>query len=464
MNQTFMKEKKILPLVLSMSLPMVISMAVNSLYNIVDSYFVAQLSEDAMTALSLVYPVQNFITSVAVGFGIGINAAIALCLGAGDEKRASQAASQGLLLNILHGVILAVGCILLMPLFLSLFTERTDLAGMAVSYANIAFAFSPIITAGITYEKIFQAVGQMKLTMISMLCGCVANIVLDPLMIFGIGPFPRMEIEGAALATGIGQTLTLIIYLVFYSRSSWQVQIRRKYAGVDRKMAIRLYGVGIPATLNMALPSFLISALNGILVTFSESYVLVLGVYYKLQTFIYLSANGIVQGIRPLIGYNLGAGERGRVRKIYHGAPRRVASWLSARLWSRKIYQTALILSAAIMAVGTALCWLMPAQLFGLFTANETTISMGVTALHLISLGFIVSAVSVTSSGALEGMGKGTPSLVISLLRYVVVIIPAAFFMSMRLGAAGVWGAFPVAEIVTAVISWLIWRRYLEKR
>ena len=262
-------------------------------------------------------------------------------------------------------------------------------------------------------------------------------------MIFGIGPFPRMEIEGAALATGIGQTLTLIIYLVFYSRSSWQVQIRRKYAGVDRKMAIRLYGVGIPATLNMALPSFLISALNGILVTFSESYVLVLGVYYKLQTFIYLSANGIVQGIRPLIGYNLGAGERGRVRKIY---------------------QTALILSAAIMAVGTALCWLMPAQLFGLFTANETTISMGVTALHLISLGFIVSRGLRDFLRGSGGNGKGTPSLVISLLRYVVVIIPAAFFMSMRLGAAGVWGAFPVAEIVTAVISWLIWRRYLEKR
>lgn len=186
-------------------------------------------------------------------------------------------------------------------------------------------------------------------------------------------------------------------------------------------MAIRLYGVGIPATLNMALPSFLISALNGILVTFSESYVLVLGVYYKLQTFIYLSANGIVQGIRPLIGYNLGAGERGRVRKIY---------------------QTALILSAAIMAVGTALCWLMPAQLFGLFTANETTISMGVTALHLISLGFIVSAVSVTSSGALEGMGKGTPSLVISLLRYVVVIIPARLFHEHAPGSCGCLGRF----------------------
>ena len=438
MNQTFMKEKKILPLVLSMSLPMVISMAVNSLYNIVDSYFVAQLSEDAMTALSLVYPVQNFITSVAVGFGIGINAAIALCLGAGDEKRASQAASQGLLLNILHGVILAVGCILLMPLFLSLFTKRTDLAGMAVSYANIAFAFSPIITAGITYEKIFQAVGQMKLTMISMLCGCVANIVLDPLMIFGIGPFPRMEIEGAALATGIGQTLTLIIYLVFYSRSSWQVQIRRKYAGVDRKMAIRLYGVGIPATLNMALPSFLISALNGILVTFSESYVLVLGVYYKLQTFIYLTANGIIQGIRPLVGYNYGAGELERVHKIF---------------------SVTLKLTAGVMAAGMLFSWILPHMLIGLFTIQESTVSIGVTALHYISFGFIVSAVSITVSGVLEGLGKGSQSLLVSLARYLIIIVPAAFLLSRIFGAKGVWMAFAVAEFITAGFAYAVYRK-----
>ena len=434
-----MKEKKILPLVLSMSLPMVISMAVNSLYNIVDSYFVAKLSEEAMTALSLVYPVQNFITAVAVGFGVGINAAIALCLGGKDEAGANRAAAQGILLNLLHGLALAAVCLVGMSAFLAMFTENQKTMGLALDYANIAFSFSPVITVGITYEKIFQAVGRMKETMICMLIGFVANIVLDPLMIFGIGFFPRMGIQGAAIATGIGQTLTLIAYLLFYYLRPGQIHMKFSDARLTSPVVRRLYGVGIPATLNMALPSFLISALNGILAGFSETCVLVLGVYYKLQTFIYLSANGIVQGIRPLVGYNYGAGEHGRVKKIY---------------------LTALALSASIMALGTVLCWLIPAQLFGLFTENAQTISMGITALHLISLGFVVSAVSVTSSGALEGMGKGTPSLVISLLRYVVIIIPAAFLLSRVFEVSGVWAAFPVAEAVTAAAAYLIWRRY----
>lgn len=440
MNQIFMKEKKILPLVLSMSLPMVISMAVNSLYNIVDSYFVAKLSEEAMTALSLVYPVQNFITAVAVGFGVGINAAIALCLGGKDEKGANQAAAQGILLNLLHGIALAVICLIGMPAFLSMFTGNRETAGLALDYANIAFSFSPIITVGITYEKIFQAVGRMKETMICMLIGFVANIVLDPMMIFGIGPFPKMGISGAAIATGTGQTLTLIAYLLLFYLRPGQIRIRLADARCSAAVVKRLYGVGIPATLNMALPSFLISALNGILAGFSETYVLVLGVYYKLQTFIYLSSNGIVQGIRPLVGYNYGAGEKERVKKIY---------------------ATALALSAGIMALGTALCWLIPAQLFGLFTENSQTVSMGITALHMISLGFVVSAVSVTTSGALEGMGRGTPSLVISLLRYVVIIIPAAFVLSAVLGPVGVWSAFPVAETATALAAYLIWKKYL---
>ena len=442
MNQTFMKERKILPLVLSMSLPMVISMAVNALYNIVDSSFVAQLSEDAMTALSLVYPIQNFITSMAVGFGIGINAAIALYLGAGEKKKADEAASQGMFLGLIHGVMLAVLCIAGMPYFLSLFTKNSSVMGMALTYSGVAFAFAPVITGGITFEKIYQAVGQMKITMVSILVGCVANIILDPLMIFGIGPFPRMEIFGAALATGIGQTLTLLIYLVFYFRGTMGVRLVPSAMRPQRGMASRLYGVGIPATLNMALPSLLISALNGILAGFSETYVLVLGVYYKLQTFIYLSANGIVQGIRPLMGYNLGAGEMGRVKKIY---------------------RTALALSAAIMVVGMALSWLIPDLLFGLFTENEATVALGAGALRIISLGFVVSAVSVTSAGSLEGMGKGMPSLVISLLRYVIVIIPAAYVLSRVLGAAGVWYAFVAAEFATAAVSAGIWRSHLKR-
>ena len=196
MDQNFMKEKKILPLVVSMSLPMVISMVVNSLYNIVDSYFVAKISEDAMTALSLVYPVQNLMTAIAVGFGIGMNARIAFCLGAEDKEQADQAAATGMVLSFIHGVMLMLVCIWGMPWFLSLYTKNEAIMDMGLAYANRAFLFSVIIMLGISLEKIFQAVGRMKVSMISMMCGFVTNIVLDPLMIFGIGPFPKMGMAG----------------------------------------------------------------------------------------------------------------------------------------------------------------------------------------------------------------------------------------------------------------------------
>ena len=436
MNQIFMKEKKILPLVLSMALPMVLSMAVNSLYNIVDSYFIAKLSEDAMTALSLVYPVQNLITSVAVGFGVGINAAIAFCLGAKEQKEADKAASQGLLLNLIHGILLAILCLVGMPAFLSMYTSNANVLSLALTYGNLAFLFSPVITVGITYEKIFQAIGWMKETMVCMLVGFIANIVLDPLLIFGIGFFPKWGIWGAAFATGTGQVLTLLAYLIYYYRRDRIIRIDFADCKPESAMVKRLYGVGIPATLNMALPSFLISVLNGILAGFSETYVLVLGVYYKLQTFIYLSANGIVQGIRPLVGYNYGAGEGKRVRSIY---------------------RTALTLSAIIMVFGTAVSWLIPGKLFGLFTSNADTLALGIEALRIISIGFVISAVSVTTSGSLEGMGMGMPSLVISLMRYAIVIMPAAFLLSHIFDATGVWIAFPIAETITGITSYLIW-------
>ena len=327
MNQTFMKEKRILPLVLSMSLPMVISMAVNSLYNIIDSYFVAKVSEDAMTALALVYPVQNLINAIAIGFGIGMNAIIAFYLGAGDQTRADKAATQGLLLSFLHGVLLAMICIAGMPLFLKHFSSDAQITELALLYAGRAFLFSPVINLGLAYEKIFQSVGKMKVSMFSMMCGCVVNIILDPLMIFGIGIFPALGIAGAAYATGIGQCVTLVMYLLIYAVCKTPVQIRRTYLRPDRAIIQRLYTIGISAALNLALPSLLISVLNGLLAEFSEKYVLVLGVYYKLQTFIYLTANGIIQGIRPLMGYNFGAGEQERVKKIYRVDCSRMADW-----------------------------------------------------------------------------------------------------------------------------------------
>ena len=405
MNQSFMKEKPVFPLLTSMALPMVISMLVNSLYNIIDSFFVAQISEQAMTALSLVYPVQNLINAIAIGFGVGMNALIALCLGAGDVKNADRAATHGMLFSVVHGIVITVVSIGIMPFFLSLFTKDTEVLQLGTRYASIAFSFSLSIT----------------------------NIILDPLLIFGIGFLPRLGIAGAALATGIGQIVTLSIYLVVYFSRPLPVHIRRCYLKPHGATDKKLYAIGVPAILNLALPSLLVSFLNALLAGFSQSYVVVLGIYYKLQTFLYLPANGIIQGMRPIIGYNYGAREMKRVKKIY---------------------DTTLAMTAAMMLAGTLGCLFAAKPLIALFTANPETIALGTRALH-----FIVSAVSVTASGALEGLGKGFSSFIISLLRYVAVIIPAAFILCHTAGPAFVWHAFWITEALTAVVAAFVYRQ-----
>lgn len=434
MNQTYMKEEKILPLITKMSLPMVVSMLVNSMYNIVDSFFVAKISENAMTALSLVFPIQNLINSAMIGFGIGVNAAIAYFLGAREEGLAEKSASQGMLLSTFHGIFLMILCIASMRPFLQLFTSDSEIIGLGVQYSNIAFLFSVVIAWQLVFEKTFQAVGRMTTTMVCMMAGFVVNIVLDPVLIFGLGPFPQMGIRGAAFATGLGQTISLLFYLWCYAFRPIPVKFRWRSMRLERSICKRLYLVGIPGGLNMALPSLLISALNVILGGFSQSYVFVLGIYYKLQTFLYLPANGVVQGMRPIIGYNYGAKEYQRVQKIFY---------------------TAMAIVAGIMVIGTVLCLAFAPQLIGMFTENKDTIAKGAEALHILCAGFIVSSVSVTATGALEGLGKGIPSLVISMCRYVLVIIPVAFALSHILGVTGVWHAFWITEIVTSVFAYL---------
>ena len=438
MDQTFMKTRPVFPLLMSMALPMVISMLVNSLYNIVDSYFVSQISDAAFTALSLVYPVQNFVNAVGIGFGVGINAVIALHLGAQEQEKADSAASQGMFLAGIQGLVLSVACILIMPGFLGLYTTDEQIVELGVRYSTVVFGFGVMVSLGVGFEKVFQAVGLMKVSMISLMAGCIANIILDPIMIFGWGPIPAMGIEGAALATGIGQTLSFLIYVAAYFMKPIGVRVTPRLFRPRAQMAARLYSVGIPAVLNLALPSLLISALNGILSSFSELYVQVLGAYYKLQTFLYLTVNGVVQGMRPLVGYNFGAKEYGRVNKLY---------------------KLVLILSAAFMALGTVIFLAIPGQLASLFAENEETIRASETALRIISAGFIVSAVSVTSSGALEGLGKGAASLLISLCRYVVIIIPAAYLLSRLIGPTGVWHAFWITEFISAAVAYIIYRR-----
>lgn len=399
MDQTYMKEKPILPLLLSMALPMVISMFVNSLYNIIDSIFVAKISEDAMTALSLVYPVQNLINSIAVGFGVGINAVIAMFLGAGKAKEADKTATQGLFLNVIHGILLTIVGLMIMPSFLAMFTNDQTVIGMGLQYSTIALMFSTIIMASISFEKIFQAVGNMVITMIALMTGCIVNIVLDPLLIFGIGFFPKLGIQGAALATGIGQSSTLILYLIAYVLRPIHVKIRKDYLKLE-------------------------------------------AVCVKLQTFLYLTANGMIQGMRPIMSYNYGAKESARVRKIY--------------LMTFEIV-------VGIMAVGTVICFVMPQTLMSMFTSNPETLTEGAIALRIICAGFIASSVSVVSAGAFEALGKGIQSFLISFLRYVVVIIPAAFVLSKTVGVHGVWHAFWIAEIITAVIAFILYYQLIGK-
>ena len=437
-----MKEKPVLGLLLSMALPMVISMMVNSLYNIVDSFFVAKISESAMTALSLVYPLQNLVNALMIGFGVGINAVIAFYLGARDFKKADDAASQGLFYNVVQGLLMTVVCIAVMPSFLRLFTGDEEVISLGVRYSNIVFLFAVAVAVELAFEKTYQAVGKMAVSMLCMIVGCVVNIILDPVLIFGLGSFPKLGIEGAALATGLGQTVNAGLYVIFYLIKPISVHIRIRQMRPTRDMGIRLYAIGIPATLNLALPSLLVSALNIILAGYGQIYVFVLGVYYKLQTFLYLPANGIIQGMRPLMGYNYGAGEKKRVRQIY---------------------VTALVLSAGIMVAGTILCQLIPGSLIQMFTTRTETVEAGAMALRIISLGFLVSALSVVSSGALEALGKGIPSLMISLCRYVMIIIPVAWILSHFFGAVGVWHAFWVTEVISGIISILIYQGVHKK-
>lgn len=435
-----MKEKPVLPLVLKMALPMVISMLVNSLYNIVDSFFVAQVSEDAMTAISIVYPLQNLANAVGVGFGVGINAAVAYYLGAGNGKAANRSATLGIILSALHGVVLAGICVLFIRPFISMFTDSEEIVAYGLDYFYTVIAFAPVLTLGMAFEKVLQATGKMKTTMFCMAIGAVANIILDPIFISGLGAVPAMGVFGAALATGIGQTLSLISYIAVFLLAKIPVRLRLERRG-EEKICRKLYYVGIPASLNLALPSFMITVLNAILAAFAEVYVLILGVYYKLQTFIYFTISGIVQGIRPLISYNLGAGRKDRVIGIF---------------------KVTLLLSLGVMVIGTILCLAIPKQLMDIFTDTPQTMEQGAVALRIISAGFIVSAISVVVSGSFEALGKGMPSLIISLLRYIA-ILPIALLMSYLFQAAGVWHSFWITELLSAVVSCILFWRLFYK-
>lgn len=251
MNQDFMRTKPILPLVLSMALPMMLSMLINSLYNIVDSMFVARLGEQALTAVSLVYPLQTLIVSIGVGFGVGINAAVAFFMGAGEKEKADRAASQGLFLSLVHGILLSVGTVICIPYFLPMFTADNLILAWGKEYAVIVLSFSVVVTVQIAFEKIYQSTGNMFVPMVCMAAGSITNIILDPVFIFGLGPVPRLEVKGAAIATAIGQVITLLLYLIWYFKKDMGLSIKRTYMKPTADICRRVYMVGVPCSMTM---------------------------------------------------------------------------------------------------------------------------------------------------------------------------------------------------------------------
>ena len=443
-SQERMKTKPIFPLLVSMALPMMFSMMVQSLYNIIDSIFDAKLGNDAFTAVSLIYPLQNLILAVSVGFGIGVNSCIAIATGSNNMKRAENAASTGILLSIVHSALFILFGMLATKPFLKMFTDSETIISIGSQYGYIVLCLSFGCLIQVCYEKIFQALGNMTITMIVLTVGAVINIILDPIFIFGYLGFPAMGVAGAAVATVCGQISGLIIYLIYYQKKKASIPLKIQFRGLkfDRSIIKQLYAVGIPSTIMIALPSILISSLNSLLVKFSALHVSVLGIYYKLQTFIYLPSGGIVQGMRPIVGFNYGAGEIKRVKKTL---------------------DVSLLFTAFIMLIGTILSLALPKQLLLMFDADAQMLAIGVPALRIISLGFLISSFGVIYSGAFEALGQGMPSLIISLLRQLVIILPLSYILSNFIRVNGIWLSFPIAELIASIVAILLMKRALKR-
>ena len=425
-------------LLITMSLPIVLSMLVQALYNIVDSIFVAQINENALTAVSLAFPVQNLMIAISAGTGVGINALLSRNLGEKKYEDANLAARNGIFLAIVSSIIMAlIGIFGSRPFFL-MQTKDPQIVSYGTQYMTIITVVSIGIFMQITFERLLQATGRTIYTMITQGLGAIINIILDPILIFGLLGFPGMGVKGAAVATVIGQISAFLLYIVVYLRKNPGVTIHPKYLHLDWQLIRQIYSVGIPSSLMMTMPSVLVGGLNGILAAFSDTYVAVLGIYFKLQTFIYMPANGIVQGMRPIIGYNYGAGSKKRVRDTI---------------------RYSLISAAVLMLVGTVVSLAIPDIILSMFQADAELMRAGTEALRLISLGFLVSSAGVIFSGVFEALGRGGDSLIISLLRQLVIILPLGYLLSRTMGAAGIWISFPVAELVSAVIACLLLKR-----
>jgi putative MATE family efflux protein len=419
-------------LILKMSLPAMLSMIVQALYNIVDSIFVAKISEQALTALSIVFPIQLVIVALFVGLGIGINSFMSRKLGEGNKDEATNAAEHGFTIGIGLWIILGILSTFLPKMFYKLFTEDPVVLEYAVKYTTIIllFSFGSIISE--VCMNILRATGEMVSSMKIQLLGAITNIVLDPILIFGLFFFPELGVMGAAIATVIGQITAMLYALILVLSKKSVIKLNIKKFHYESKIIIEIFKVGVPAMFMQMLGSIMVAGLNWILVDYSGTAIAAFGAYFKLQSFIFMPVFGLTQGLMPIIGYNYGAKNKHRVLEaVKYGS----------------------LYAGMIMLAGTAIFQIMPRQLLRLFSSTSQMEAMGIPCLRIISTGFVLAGISIVFSTAFQAFGNGKISLMTSFIRQIIVLIPLAFILSNLVGLKGVWIAFPISEIVTLLVS-----------
>lgn len=434
--ETTIKENKmgVMPmtrLILTMSIPAIFSMTVQAMYNIVDSIFIGQFSQDGLTAVSLAYPLQLLIISITVGTGIGVNSLVSRKLGEKNFKEADDAATHGLILSVLNFVIfLLIGLFAVRP-FISLYTSNEAIIEYGTQYLTVVLCFSLFASIEVTIEKILQATGNMIFPMLFQLTGAVVNIICDPILIFGFGPIPSFGVLGAAIATVFGQFCSMIFAVLVLFLKKHEVRISFRNFKFNPRSVKNIYAVGVPSIIMQSITSVMIVGFNMILAA-SETAITVLGVYFKLQSFVFMPTFGLNQGVLPIMGYNFGAKNR---KRLYSALKRGI------------------IIAIIIMTIGTLLMWLIPEQLISMFGGTQELMQMGVPAFKIISTHFILAAVGIMISTLFQAVGKGVRSMIMSFCRQLVVILPVAFILSKCAGIGYVWFAFPIAEVVSLTIG-----------
>ena len=431
----------IAPLLAGMAVPMMISMLVQALYNIVDSVFVARISQDALNAVSLAFPLQNLMIAVGGGTGVGMNALLSRSLGEKDQAQADRAANTGIFLFLLSAVIFGVcGFLLARPFFLAQ-TDIPSIVDYGTDYARICLGLSVGIFSQFCFERLLQSTGRTVYSMITQLIGAVINIILDPILIFGLFGFPRMEVAGAAAATVFGQIIAALIGLWMNLRFNKDIHIRLRDIRSDRTVAREIYRVGLPSIIMQSIGSIMTFGMNKILISFTDTATAVFGAYFKLQSFIFMPVFGLNNGMVPIISYNYGAARLNRVKKTF-----------------RLTAATATV----IMVIGFSAFNLIPGTLLGFFSPSAEMLSIGTVALRIISVSFLLAGFCIIAGSMFQAIGNPVHSLIVSICRQLLVLLPAAWLLAQTGNLDLVWFAFPIAELMSLTLSVIFLRKTMR--